>query len=271
MLEYIEKIIRKNFYLYLISRFLVGKFFYNFVYDSDFNFFKHSSIKFNYIIDIGGNDGISSKILRKFNKDAEILCIEPNKFYENNLLNIKNKDKKFKYILSGVSNQSKHIIMYIPKYKNFYFGSLASTNKKSFFLENSFLTQVGIKQKNFDKVQIEEFNASLITLDSLKIKTDLIKIDVEGHELEVIEGALNTIEHFKPIIIIEINKNNFKKVLALLLTKDYLLSIYDNKIFKLITYPDVNNFDFLKFEKWLKQNKYNVNNCFFYHKDKVYI
>lgn len=42
------------------------------------------------------------------------------------------------------------------------------------------------------------------TLDSFGIKNvDLIKIDVEGFEPAVIQGALNTIEKYKPVILYE--------------------------------------------------------------------
>lgn len=43
------------------------------------------------------------------------------------------------------------------------------------------------------------------TLDSFEFTfVDLIKIDVEGHELSVISGARNTIEREKPLIIVEV-------------------------------------------------------------------
>lgn len=44
-------------------------------------------------------------------------------------------------------------------------------------------------------------------LDSIGIKNvSLIKIDVEGFELNVLKGALETIKKFKPVMWIEINK-----------------------------------------------------------------
>ena len=46
----------------------------------------------------------------------------------------------------------------------------------------------------------------LITLDSLKLpRIDGIKIDVEGHELQVIKGALQSLTKNKPWLIIELN------------------------------------------------------------------
>ena len=47
----------------------------------------------------------------------------------------------------------------------------------------------------------EEINA--ITIDSLNVKPILIKIDVEGHTIEVIEGCENTIKLHKPDILFE--------------------------------------------------------------------
>jgi len=56
---------------------------------------------------------------------------------------------------------------------------------------------------------IEEIEVKQITIDSLSSlinkKIDLIKIDVEGYEIEVLKGALKTIKSQRPILIIEVN------------------------------------------------------------------
>jgi len=57
------------------------------------------------------------------------------------------------------------------------------------------------KSRKYQKVQ----PVKLITVDSLKAENiSLIKIDVEGHEYEVIEGARNTLANQSPPMIIEI-------------------------------------------------------------------
>lgn len=56
-----------------------------------------------------------------------------------------------------------------------------------------------------------EFDVNCITIDSLELpRCKLIKIDVDGHELEVLNGAVETIKRCRPIIYIE-NEINEKR------------------------------------------------------------
>ena len=50
-------------------------------------------------------------------------------------------------------------------------------------------------------------------MDSIRFenKIGFIKIDVEGHELEVIQGALNTIKENQPVLLIEIEERHSKR------------------------------------------------------------
>ncbi|MEA5499269.1 FkbM family methyltransferase [Limnoraphis robusta Tam1] len=51
-----------------------------------------------------------------------------------------------------------------------------------------------------------------VTLDSFKFSSvDLIKIDVEGYELQTLKGARQTLIKCKPRMVIEINDNVFKR------------------------------------------------------------
>jgi FkbM family methyltransferase len=48
-------------------------------------------------------------------------------------------------------------------------------------------------------------------LDDFELRdVSLIKIDVEGHELDVIEGARRTIENCRPVILVEVSNHNKK-------------------------------------------------------------
>ena len=61
-----------------------------------------------------------------------------------------------------------------------------------------------------------------LALDSLKLpRVDLIKIDVEGMELEVLEGATDTIERTRPVLLVESIKAGSDRLAAWLGARDY--------------------------------------------------
>ena len=68
------------------------------------------------------------------------------------------------------------------------------------------------------KVSDNGINIRLLKLDNIKFNKpiNILKIDVEGHELEVLNGSKKKINEFLPYILIEYNITNFKKVLELL-------------------------------------------------------
>ena len=64
----------------------------------------------------------------------------------------------------------------------------------------------------------------LVTIDSLSLaRLDFMKIDVEGMEEDVLEGARDAISKFKPIMIIEIIKSNKDNLLSFLEPMGYFI------------------------------------------------
>jgi FkbM family methyltransferase len=62
-----------------------------------------------------------------------------------------------------------------------------------------------------DRAQHEAFHVRVVTLDAFRgvhgvERVDFIKIDVEGHELRVLEGARETIASCRPRIVFEFNR-----------------------------------------------------------------
>jgi FkbM family methyltransferase len=77
------------------------------------------------------------------------------------------------------------------------------------------------------------------TLDSFKLKPTILKIDVEGFELDVIEGAINTIKKYKPKIIIETHSRELERQ-----TKEKLNTLgYGLKHTGRVVYNANSNFD----------------------------
>jgi FkbM family methyltransferase len=65
-------------------------------------------------------------------------------------------------------------------------------------------------------------HVDMLTLDSLELaRIDLIKIDVEGMELQVLEGARESIRRSKPHLVVETIKGDEKSILELLEAEGY--------------------------------------------------
>ena len=161
------------------------------------------------IIDIGGNLGISSMGFRRLGFNNKIYIFEPNKFIfkkyiQSKLLKNYSNIYAFNFAL-GKKNQLKDF--FYPYYKKNCIHYFCSFNKE--YLQNS----IGITFKN-KKIRIIKDSIKIKNFDNLKLKCQpkFIKIDVEGHDLEVINGMDNTISKYKPIILVEFNKSNFFQI-----------------------------------------------------------
>ncbi|MGC9108327.1 MAG: FkbM family methyltransferase, partial [Infirmifilum sp.] len=75
-------------------------------------------------------------------------------------------------------------------------------------------------------LKLENRNVKFTRLDqlvkALKLpQVDIIKIDVEGHGLEVILGAIETIKKYRPIIFYEVHNHHEKNTIEALSTLSY--------------------------------------------------
>jgi len=134
------------------------------------------------IFDIGYNKGKFSKKILLYYQPSLILGVEANPSLINNSFS-HSKIKKINYLVSNNSDEEKYLYI-----NNAFLGmSTASLDvlKKSRFSLGS------DKQEKLDKLYNQKIKVKVITLDKLIElygTPDLIKIDVEGHEYEVLKG-----------------------------------------------------------------------------------
>ena len=143
-------------------------------------------------VDVGANYGLYSKFMSQFvGSIGTVYAFEPIlKTFISLSNNVKgNRYSNIKIFNSALSDKEGKVEMVIPNYEsggeNLYEARISSeiTGENS----ESVNTQV------LDKI-----------LQSEK-KIDFIKIDVEGHEMNVLKGSLKTIKNSSPIFLIEIN------------------------------------------------------------------
>ena len=195
----------------------------NFKSTGEENFIDIISDEIKVCLDVGANIGNYSKLLLK-KTNAKVYAFEPMEKSFDELKKIKEKYKD-----------------------RFFIEKLALGNEdgvKQIYSANDISEKASL-EKNLEKLSfidknnLREYDITIKKLDSLNFfdtnnKVDFLKIDVEGHEYEVIQGAKKFIDFNSPKFIqIEINWHQlFKKVNLFEFSK--LLNNYE--IFKILPY-----------------------------------
>ena len=172
-------------------------------YEKELSVVDYFKVKTKEAIDVGVYRGVYSyKLAEKFNK---IHSFEPNPLLYPYLN---------KYLTKIIPNMT--LYNFALSNKNELTNLKIPLRGKSIF-KNNFeeIYKLGCatiqKTNNFEKFNNYEVECKKLD-DVIKGKEiSFIKIDVEGHELNVIEGATNIINKYKPTLLVEIEEKHTKK------------------------------------------------------------
>lgn len=158
-------------------------------------------------IDVGAADGLYLHVMKK--RSARCVAFEPNP------VSFQRLEKRFRgtqleaCALSSADGEAELRVPVVGAVPYRGFGTIERDNVLS----------------GFDGGR-QVFRVALRTLDSFGFEpVGLIKIDVEGHEWDVIQGAVGTIDRFRPNLMIEIEerhkKGNFARIVEFFETRRY--------------------------------------------------
>lgn len=171
--------------------------------------------KDGYCFDIGAHTGIYSIIGNLNNKFNNIVSVEAYHLNFARLLsNLKiNNISPINAFLASASNSEG-------------VGKFAVRTDRFYHTQGGKLSDEG--KITVPKIKVDGFK--------LEKKINCIKIDTEGHELEVLEGAQKYITRDKPDLIFEINESSFDNCLSILKNheyKYYYINENDKKLIKI--------------------------------------
>jgi FkbM family methyltransferase len=157
-----------------------------------------------YILDIGAHKGFYSDLFLKLYSSVKIILFEPNLILYKKLKKRFANNQNIKIYNFGIGDKNKYE-KFLTSSISDYVSTFSIVNKKSKYLFLRNLIHGQINQKiNYKLVKIKQLDKISIIK---KKRIDLIKIDVEGYEEKVINGALKTLNKTK-LILIENHKDN---------------------------------------------------------------
>ena len=200
-IEIEDKIAKRTFQMYLrkdsfIEEVILTKGLYGQWEKESLKIWAELSAISSVIIDIGANTGIYSLLAQNNNMNAKIVAIEPvninYKILQDNI-----NQNKFPIVAEklAISNKNGTAKMFMQKDTVNYMTSVNDNRyAASDLVKANMVVEIDVKIEVFSYI-VEKHR-----LNSM----DLIKIDVEGHEIEVISSMLPYLKEYKPSILVEI-------------------------------------------------------------------
>ena len=175
------------------------------------NFYKKNDINFKKVLDIGAYKGEWKDLFQKIFPESDILMIEANKDKEDIL------KKKGNYIIALLGSEDGKEVDYFKCTDD----KIDTGN--SVYLENTSM------KFNPEKRKTKKLSSLLDPND----KFDLIKIDVQGSEIEVIEGGESIIKNSN-FLLVELSLQNYNEGAPKLLEVINKLNEYNFELIDII-------------------------------------
>lgn len=221
LLSFLENIFRSHPLLYIIVRYLCGKIGF---FEADAEGLKNINFSKPIVcVDVGASDGVFAKYLIKNNiKLKKVYFFEPNENYKKDLKKLNKINAEiFDY---GLGLRNEYIQMTVPYY--YFFKRKLYLNTYAFSTVEDCKKQIDLDFKFRKKIFFDSIKIKISNNYKFNEKIDLIKIDINGSELEIIKVLESTIQEDNPLIYIE-NNFNLNLINKILSKYEYSPYFYD--------------------------------------------
>ncbi|HXK17295.1 MAG TPA: FkbM family methyltransferase, partial [Polyangiaceae bacterium] len=151
-------------------------------------------------VDIGANQGQSIESMKVIKPGAQIVSFEANQGLAEKLQRRYQGRSDIKVHAFGLSDVVDDRVLFVPVYRKFVYDGNASFNRSdAMALYNSH----NLFWFSPAKLELKEVPCSLKLLDAQQLEPVFMKLDVQGFELNVIKGGLETVRRHEPILMIE--------------------------------------------------------------------
>jgi FkbM family methyltransferase len=152
-------------------------------------------------VDIGANGGQSAIALAFILRDHKIISFEPNPALWPELDFVRRiVGSRFSYRKLGLADRGGSMTLHVPQV-----GDLPITTRASLSRADAEAHCAALERETGRKAGIAQRTVDIVRFDDLGLVPDVVKIDVEGYELQVLEGMRSTLAASSPMIMLEAN------------------------------------------------------------------
>ena len=221
--RFMQAALRRHPRLYAFARRQYGRltFWLRIPHEPDFRLFAALAGERGLFMDIGANSGQSARSLRIFNADLDILSFEPNRLLEPELRFTRRLlGPSFRYRMHGLGGAAERTTLFVPVVGPSPQTPWATADRQ--MLERN----RAAVEAELGPFEVAEVPIEICRGDDLELHPVAMKIDVEGLELDVLQGLEATLECDEPLLLIERN-SGWPTVAAWLEARRYRLWTYD--------------------------------------------
>jgi FkbM family methyltransferase len=181
-------------------------------HEADFLILKYLDFNNRIFVDVGANRGQSIESARLFRPDIQIVSFEPKPSLARRLQAIYQDQPLIDVRGVGLSDTAGDFTIYTPVYRGYVYHGLSSLDRASAAQWISLKTVFFFDE---NQLTINEETCQVRRLDDENLAPAMIKIDVQGTEGKVLRGAVNTVERYKPVVMVErdVEMNEVKQIL----------------------------------------------------------
>jgi FkbM family methyltransferase len=202
---------------WVLARFLARR-----AHEPDFAVFGWWPERNGLFLDVGANGGLSALSFRVHNRRAPILSIEPNPAHEPDLRRLRRLLRRFDYRMVAAGEHDGTATLHVPL-----LGATPLTGEAS--LDREFVADGRsvdyLPEARGRSVRIAEVEVPVRRLDDLGLEPDYVKVDVQGFELPVLRGLMETLARRRPVLLLE-DSAQTPEIRALLAPLGYAPFVY---------------------------------------------
>ena len=173
------------------------------VHDPDFAFLARLELPDPIVIDVGANTGQTLQTIKTLLPRARVVCIEPSPMVIPALVRLSRRYEDVSVAPFAVGSQFDTSTINTPSVRGVIFTQNASLGDIDTAEIAAVISGAGFGATVAADIRVRRDHCVIAPLDAMFTECDVLKVDAEGYEDHVFDGAPRLLKHSLPIIIVE--------------------------------------------------------------------